>query len=766
MRFARSYAVAVAVALVTATGMAAPALATSSATDPGEAQLRGQLVKLIVDYPAHDDVDFGAHSDDDHPADTHLAVRVGDTSVPISDESGHLEQVPTGAEVTLTVELPDTAVAAATPASGDGPILSETQAANAATAANGPMTVIDVLSAHSVTAPTTKVTGSAYHQVYVVIATRPGAANLAPSESTAKTLVEGAGQYWSSQTFGKVSGFTVAQTRTYTTSLTKNQICDLSSTHSIERIWREAARQSSYREGARKHLLVLTEPCNPNGALGVAEVGEGLRTGGRIVVNDPSEHTVIHEFGHNFSLGHANLESVARDWVWDYMALFSPMSATVDAAIGTVPSLDVAYQHELGVLPSGQLKTVVGSATVKLAPVSNAKGTRGALFYDPTTGQKTYLEYRSGTGFDTPSFYTNTNALSVYVSQFRYGAGVRVYTLDQDDPRTWNDTGTLAEPISRSQFRTTLRQGERLQHPLSGYTITVSQLTATQATVRLSVPKASSSLTSKNVSTRYGTQPKFTVRLGSNAPAGGTITATVNGKKVGSAKVAAKPGTRKVTVKLSRNLAVGKHKVKFKYSGNAATKSSTHTRTLTVKKATPKAKITVKNAYLKYKPSVTLALTSGRAPSGNATLYVDGKKTATKKVSKGKTTFTLKKPLSKGRHSFRVEFHASKNYNKATAKKSVTVAKKRGTISGFASGTKTIAAGKVYKDTFKVNHAAVLQTRTGSTWKTVKKLKAGTHVLKHTAKAKAKPIRYRVKIASSSTVTGKTSKTVTIKVKN
>jgi hypothetical protein len=37
-------------------------------------------------------------------------------------------------------------------------------------------------------------------------------------------------------------------------------------------------------------------------------------------------------------------------------------------------------------------------------------------------------------------------------------------------------------------------------------------------------------------------------------------------------------------------------------------------------------------------------------------------------------------------------------------------------------------------------------------------------VLKHTAKAKAKPIRYRVKIASSSTVTGKTSKTVTIKV--
>jgi hypothetical protein len=482
----------------------------------------------------------------------------------------------------------------------------------------------------------------------------------------------------------------------------------------------------------------------------VAEVGEALQTGGRIVVNDPSEHTVIHEFGHNFSLGHANLESVIDRSTAIYMGLFSPMSASIDATIGTVPSLDVAYQHALGVLPSGQLKTVVGSATVKLAPVSNAKGTRGALFYDPMTGTKTYLEYRSGTGFDTPSFYTNTSALSVYFPQFRYGAGVRVYTLDQDDPYTWNDTGTLAEPISRSQFRTTLRQGERLQHPLSGYTITVSQLTATQATVRLSVPKASSSLTSKNVSTRYGTQPKFTVRLGSNAPAGGTITATVNGKKVGSAKVAAKPGTRKVTVKLSSNLAVGKHKVKFKYSGNAAAKSSTHTRTLTVKKATPKAKITVKNAYLKYKPSVTLALTSGRAPSGNATLYVDGKKTATKKVSKGKTTFTLKKPLSKGRHSFRVEFHASKNYNKATAKKSVTVAKKSGAISGFASGTKTIAAGKVYKDTFKVNHAAVLQTRTGSTWKTVKKLKAGTHVLKHTAKAKAKPIRYRVKIAVSS----------------
>lgn len=790
-------AAGVASALATTPALAAPiALPKTSSSSIADhfsgTQIEGTLIKTVVDYPAAvisaeslgTDSDSatsdsrstarsnstGASSQEDsHTHDTDYAVRVGDIDVPVENTDGALSDLASGSQVTLNVEVPAVALddsASATSSGDDSAPLTREQAASITNQITEPLSVTNVSATSTPLQQTSANTGN--HRVTVVIPQRTGAENRTLTEDAARTLLGKASDYWSSQTLGKVTGFKITTVKTYTTSLTKKQLCAISSKSDRERLWSEAAKKSGYKQAARTHLIVLTEPCSDSAtqALGVAEIGSSLNTGGRVITNDGNLHTLVHEIGHNFSLGHANLRSIFDEYEEEYLGMFSPMSATADPSYGTIPALDVAYQLKLGVLGANQISRVTGTKTVKINSVTSNKSNRAVYFYDPTTGSRIFVEYRSGTNFDASALYLNTalaKELSDDYTHFRYGTGVRVYTLEEKDAYRYNDTGTFAHLVKGSVLQTTLRAGDGFTHETSKFKVSVKSLTNDTATVSLSVPKAKSSTKASNISSKFGASATVKTTVSSKVPAGGKVVATINGKSVGSAKVPTKSGSRAVKVKLSSKLAVGTHSVKLRYSGDSSVLPSAKTIKVTVKKSTPKVQITTANTYYKSSPKVKVSFKTAVAPSGRVTLKVDGKTVSTKTLRKGAATFKVSSKLPKGKHSLKVFYSGSKGYKATTGTESFTVTVKKGKISGLRSGTANVKLGATYKDTFKVNNAAKLQLKSGGKWKTVKTLGSGTHVLKHKATAKPKSVTYRVVISGSSTTKAAVSKSITLK---
>lgn len=791
MRSARALNVLVAAGVATALA-AVPAAAVPSAplssTTPSIAdrfhgtQVEGTLVKTVIDYPAvvgstelHESTPdaVGAH---ESSADTDYAVRIGSTDIPVENTNGTLSEIASGSQVTLNVALPSQAVASSelsTPDIAESAPLTEQQATAVSSQLTAPLEVTGVAevttaidgattTADATTVPQPATTGN--HKVTVVIPQRAGAENRTLTQDKARALIGDASTYWSSQTRGKVTGFKITTIKTYTTKLSKKQLCAISSKADRDRLWAEAAKKSGYKQGARTHLIVLTEPCTDSAsqALGVAEIGSSLSTGGRVITNDGAVHTLVHELGHNFSLGHANLRSIYEDYEEEYLGMFSPMSATVDPSYGSVPALDVAYQLKLGVLGSGQVTRVTGKQTIRLNSVTSTKGNRAAYFYDPKTGARTFIEYRSGTNFDASAMYLNKD-LSKEIEGIRFGAGVRVYVLEESDAYRYNDTGTFAIPSGNSVLKTTLRAGEDFTHKVSGFKVSVKSASQDSAAITISVPKAKSVTKAAATASKYGHAATVKASVTTKVPSAGKLVATVNGKVVGSAKVSLKSGKRKVSIKLNSKLSVGSHKVKIRYSGDSAAKASSKTVTVTVKKSTPSIAITVKNAYYKASPVATVKVASGVRATGKVTLKVDGKSIATKTLSKGQASFKLSSKMSKGKHTIKVYYSGSKGFKATSKSKSFTISVKPGKISGLRSGVANVKLGSTYKDTFKVNHNAKLQIKSGTKWKTVKKLEQGTHVLSHAAKANPQAVTYRVVISGSSTVKAAVSKSITLK---
>lgn len=763
-----------------------PSIAVASKPEETTAVVSGTLLKMIVDFAPQSQSSRGPFTrvlggsqslkeaqgsltaDESHHEETILhAVQVGQTTLPIKDTEQLLTDVQPGSEV--TVELKADLTDIASPASDATSPLSE-QATQQLAQAEAPVLTYVLRTSN----PPSDSSTTGNHQVFVAIpATADQGSAAPPTADAARKLIADASTYWREQTYNQLTGFRIARTSQYTSALSRKTMCDLESSSSMLRIWSEAARQTGYKPGARKHLVVLTGDCKTstgaqNSALGVAEIGANLSTGGRSIVNDSSLQTLVHELGHNFSLGHSNLESVYRDAQIPYFGMYSPMAATVSAQLGSIPALDIAYQHKLGVLPRGSIKPVIGSQTVTLSPMSQRAGTRGAYFHLPTTGQKIYIEYRSGTLSESNAFYLSSG-LDHEIPGFRFGPGVRVYSLTENGIETNNDTGTFAregrrDPANSNQlnFLATLRQGESLQHFVSGFKIRATSISAQSASIAVSIPKAVTSLSSAKKSVAYGSNAKLRVLVESTVPTGGSITAYRDGKKVGSAKVSARAGSQVVTVKLKNNLPVGKNKIKLKYSGSASAYGKSRNTYVTVKRAKPKVSVKVIEPYVKYSTKLAITASSGRIPTGKATVFLDGKKLKTVTLKKGAANVALPKGLRTGKHTITVKYSGTSRYRPVTKKAAFTVSRKVGKISGFTTGKQTVRIGKTYSDRFRVNDAAVIQKRSGSRWITVRKLKAGTHTFKHAATKSGTRTKYRVLIKGSNRLTGTHSKSLTI----
>jgi hypothetical protein len=169
-------------------------------------------------------------------------------------------------------------------------------------------------------------------------------------------------------------------------------------------LWSEVAAAVGWTSGPGKHLLLYVSRTAPSCGAGLAQVGSGIAAGGRLWVTDVMTSLIAHEFGHNFSLGHASARQchasvdagscrvVAYDDGYDVMGY----------SWGEVGSLGAPHAHRLDVLAPGRVVTVAAGSpvtTVSLSPVSSTSGVRALRLVDGS-GAQYWLELRTATGRD------------------------------------------------------------------------------------------------------------------------------------------------------------------------------------------------------------------------------------------------------------------------------------------------------------------------------------------------------------------------------
>jgi len=341
------------------------------------------------------------------------------------------------------------------------------------------------VAAATITQPATVAAAALTHSFYVAVVVPQGSSVKGSSFSDTKvrSLVSTVSKYWKSQSNSVINGVSLAKITRFTSSTS----CAGRST-SVHTWWSQAGAKFSdnpnvfFGAGTGRHLVVL----NPDGSsaqgacarklgfTGLGTVGSSSSDGGRIMATVGSSlgaATVAHEFGHNISLGHANVavctsETVAEapgtgcgvDEYWD---LYDIMGATV-VGQKAMPALSLPAKDRLGFLPDGDVLTAESDGqptttfTQVIRPISGTSGSRGIHVTDPVSGASYWIEYRNGSAQDA-GLLANRDSFKVCALTcktsftYAYGDGVRVLAQDTSRP---NAPETLAIAMQDSAVRT------------------------------------------------------------------------------------------------------------------------------------------------------------------------------------------------------------------------------------------------------------------------------------------------------------------------
>ena len=319
---------------------------------------------------------------------------------------------------------------------------------------------------------------SASHKFYVAVVRPKGSPYSAssPSSTSVKALVSRVSKYWATQSGGVVSSISTSAITRYTSAFSCSN-----GTSSISSMWSEAAKKFSSDPNAffsgdtRRHLVVLTPDgstaegwcAKQLGFSGLGTIGQSSASGGRIqstVGSSGAAATLAHEFGHNLSLGHANVELCANSAVVEapgagcvineYYDLYDVMGATVIGQ-SSVPSLSLPARQRLGFIADADVATVAldgapeSTTTHIIRPIASTSGLRGFSIADPITGENYWVELRTGIGYDR-GLVANRDAFNVCVTtcpswRYSYGDGVRILKQSVTEPR---ETHVIAAPAT------------------------------------------------------------------------------------------------------------------------------------------------------------------------------------------------------------------------------------------------------------------------------------------------------------------------------
>ncbi|QIK83834.1 Ig-like domain repeat protein [Sanguibacter sp. HDW7] len=442
-------------------------------------------------------------------------------------------------------------------------------------------------SAVTVLASTTpSATTKAAHVAHVVtVADRETTGNY--SQARAKAVVENGGKYWVRESGGVVKSLAVASLRT----MPWDNVCDFiaeaedaGSGEAYEEIWAEAQNlvgKGAVASKARSHLVVmLPEGCassegGPLGWTGLAMVGKNFASGGAIFLIADDQHTAAHEMGHNFGLGHSNLD--AGDDAFEYFGAHSVMGASVGDVDGKVyapPALDPAFREYLGILPAS---AVTGGqygkdTTIKAVTSGGVITEKWAL----TPQNDVFIEYRNGLGVDKNAFY----AVSGPSYQFDLGPGVRMSTVVSDAngiPTLY----TLGGETGNGGYWATVRQGEDVTFN-GGRKLTVSRTTATAARFRITGFARGKTTTKLAIAKMtYGTRAAVRATVSGSYNRHGTVSFYVGTRRVATVRVGAGGIARAL---LPANVRPGQQTIKAVYSGDATLGGSSVARKVTVSK--------------------------------------------------------------------------------------------------------------------------------------------------------------------------------------
>ncbi len=408
---------------------------------------------------------------------THAVALLGGDLVPVRGLTEHpagrtrfTGTVTLPADVVSTLEARGTRIDAATVLSAGGPVGREALAL-----VDARSRVLTVRSAEL--APLAAADGPVTHEVFLAAPDNIGA--LALTDTQILGSVGQVTDYWQGESGGRISDFDLPSSVRHYTSVeaTAANGCGLFADDTFWAVLQEAAALFpgvDYSSGTDQVGVVVPGTTCAGGALGVGSMGGGLTDGGGFVsLDDPQQFNGVtaHEMGHNFGLGHANLQTCGSEVCQtEYGGIFDIMGYGV-AAYDQTTALSTPFREHLGIVQPGEVERLSldfgaspESVTRTIAPRSSPSGRRSLLVTDPDDGSEFYLDYRSGGGTDAGSAYAGNMVLTtVDGERIRFRPGVTriraqgneaiIRSSGQDASmipgETWtNDSGTLSMSVA------------------------------------------------------------------------------------------------------------------------------------------------------------------------------------------------------------------------------------------------------------------------------------------------------------------------------
>lgn len=369
------------------------------------------------------------------------------------------------------------------------------------------------------------------HTVDVVYLT---GAKAGPARREIDALISSLSSYYRAETNNRISSVAVRSYRTVAMP-TKSLYCGTDSAANGRR-WDWAAKlighSSLTYQQERTHLLVIqaADACPSTSVLGLADwwsndgtVSSPVDNGGRMWLLDRGHlqynRVLLHEFGHNVTLGHSGELACDTDVALYDTAAFSAPPAGSDRSVPTNPqcrhepygdridtmgnptnpfnasghpistpaALNSLHRLRLGSLPLTAVRRVTSAGgavqdlTIAPSTYDDPSTTRLLSVQNPKTGKDYVVEYRAGVGRDARALYNIPSA----AAPLNQAPGVRVLR----EVGHFNDTVALQRhtlPSESGATRSWMPAGSSLTTFDNGFTVQVLETDVDHATVRIS----------------------------------------------------------------------------------------------------------------------------------------------------------------------------------------------------------------------------------------------------------------------------------------